>query len=334
MATRAGVAAGSLAVLLVAGGGCTSNQPAEMERPAGHPPARITLDGTVTGIALSEDSIFAVTPAGTRFPPQFHRLDRRTGREIARRTVIGQPGGMALAPDGTVWLTTTRHPDQSTGTGVQVLDAATLLPRRRLDVGPRPMSVAFAGGSAWIVSGGRLRAFEMATGEPLGAFLRTRWPAQRLLSADGDWLVVVEEGGIEVYDAAQRARIAARRIPASGSVAVARAGDVLWVAVPHDDGTAVRALALPGLAPVARGPRTGFGGTTLAASEAGVWVTDRSERRVRCLDPATGAERASVAMETLGLAAADGSQAYVGTPTGLAVLDDRCRPPGRPSGAR
>lgn len=313
-------------ILASALNGCTDGR----SGPAGdasRSPARLTLGGTVTGMALSEDSIFAVTPAGTRYPPQIYRIDRRTGRVIARRTAIGQPGGMALAPDGALWLTTTRHPDQATGTGVQVLDPTTLLGRRQLDVGPRPMSVAFASGSAWIVSGGRLRSFQPTTGEPLGGFIRTRRPAQRLLGAGEDRLVVVEEGGIEVYDAARREWLAGRRLVASGSITAARAGDVLWLGVPDDDGTAVLGLGLPELEPIAIGPHTGFGGTALAASEAAVWVTDRSERRVRCLDPTTGAERASVELETLGLAAADKAVAYVGTPSGLAQLDDRCRPP-------
>lgn len=180
----------------------------------------VELSTAPTLLALSDDQVYAASYGNGVGGSQVYRVDRSLGRLVAQQTVAGQPNGLALAPDGEVWLATLQLPDQPTGTGLQVLDPTTLQTRRTVKVAGVPLSLAFVGGELWVGDGDGVRKVDPRTGAALRT-VATAVKAYRL------WLVHPDDRGAAVvqrYDVSSLEPDVAvvRADPASGQVRAER----------------------------------------------------------------------------------------------------------------
>ncbi len=257
------------------------------------PPSTWTVEvGTApTLLALTEDQVFAASYGTGVGGSQVYRVDRATGRLAAQRTLAGQPNGLALAPDGEVWLATVQLPDQPSGTGLQVLDPATLQTRRAVLPPGIPLSVAFVGGALWVGDERGVRELDRTTGA-VRREATTDVPAYRLLTL-GDRLLVVGPTGVQLVD--PRAGTAGRPQPldAAGSVSATGDDDHLWVVHPDTrDRSVLARLDARSLATRTTAPSPGRAGAAAHLAGDRLWVSDPAGGRLLCLDVETGAVRA------------------------------------------
>ena len=270
-------------VLLV---GCTS-----AEDPA--PPTSWTVElGTApTLLALTAEAVYAASFGNGVGGSQVYRVDRATGRLAAQRTLAGQPNGLALAPDGELWLATERLPDQPSGTGLQVLDPTTLQTRRALPSPEPPLSLAFVGEALWVGERLGVREVDRATGA-VRRSLSTQVQPNRLLTTPAG-LLVVGPTGVQLVDPGTGRAGAVRLLEAGGSVSAAGDGNLVWVVHPDDRDRAVLArLDLPTLRPVTTATSPGRAGAGAHVEGERLWVTDPAGGRLLCLDATTGDVRA------------------------------------------
>ncbi|MCW2615532.1 MAG: hypothetical protein JWN08_2526, partial [Frankiales bacterium] len=168
------------ALLLLLLTACTDGpRPADV----GPPPRReqawsVELSTAPTLLALDGDDVWGASFGNGVGGSGVYRVDRRTGRRVAQRTLAGQPNGLVVAPDGALWLSTVRLPDQPGGTGLQVLDPDDLRTVRAVTVPEDPLGLAVVDGSVWVASASGLR--EVRDGRT-GPRVATPRPALRLL---------------------------------------------------------------------------------------------------------------------------------------------------------
>lgn len=257
------------------------------------PPSAWTVEvGTApTLLALTAEQVFAASYGTGVGGSQVYRVDRATGRLAAQRTLAGQPNGLALAPDGEVWLATVQLPDQPSGTGLQVLDPETLQTRRAVLVPGSPLSLAFVGDRLWTGDERGVREVDAATGA-VRREVATDVPAYRLLAL-GDTLLVVGPTGVQLLDPATGTATAARRLDAGGSVSATGDSSRLWVVHPDTrDRSVLTRLDATSLRPLATAPSPGRAGAAAHLAGDRLWVSDPVGGRLLCLDAATGAVRA------------------------------------------
>jgi hypothetical protein len=283
----------------------------------------VELDATAIGLAAVDDGVIAVTPAGTRFPPQIYRFDA-SGRQVAQQTQVGNPNALAIAPDGTAWVAAVRHPDMASGTGVAVLDPVTLRVRRELNLSAQPFSVAFAGAEAWIGTSRGIEVVDVPTGFSRRT-VRTSGPAYGLVAAPARRVVVaVGSSMLESLGVPTGRRLARRTLAATGTIAATLAGGRLWAAWPVDDGSVLGAFDPVTLRQLIAPFRLGAATAAVTGTEFALWAADRAGRRLLCLDPTSGTVRATRTVPNDAALAADERYVYVADHMKVARLPADC----------
>jgi DNA-binding beta-propeller fold protein YncE len=316
---RRALAGAALATLVaLALPACTADSPAG---PAGSPSAApgaspsaaagwpVELDSSAIALAATPSGLIAVTPGSSRFPPQVHRFDP-TGARVARQAAVGMPNGLAIAADGAAWVPAVRHPDMQTGTGVPVFDPTSLRPRGEIDIGTDPFSVAFPPGQAWIGARGRIYVVDPVTRAPRRSLPLPGTAYQLVAAPAAGTVVVVLSDGLVALDARTGRLLARRAVASDGTIAAAVAGDALWVAWPAGGATVLRRFDPRTLRRGPAGPGFGAAGVAVAAGGRVLWVADRASGTVRCVDPASGAVRATRPLRNTGAVAADERWVY------------------------
>lgn len=338
------------AVVLLAAlvAGC-SNAPAPAPASSGAATGwPVELEAEALGMAASPQGLIVVTSGTSRHPPQVHRFTA-DGRQAARQAAVGNPNGLAVDPSGAAWVPAVRHPDMVSGTGVPVLDPVTLQPRREIDAGGEPLSVAFPGhepkgsrakpgsgplaggsgnepkgsraepgsgplsgesaGEAWIGMRGRIAVADRRTGR-ITRTLPIPGAAYDLVVA-GSTVAVLQDRGLLALDARTGRRLASRPLDDAGSLGAVVAGGSLWVSYLQDGQARLRRFDPRTLAPLADGPVFGKRDVALAGDDDVLWVADHEAGTLSCLDPATGAVRGSVEVANTSALATDGTWAYL-----------------------
>lgn len=301
----------TLGALVLAGllaAGCTSEPPAPA--PAATPSTGwpVELEAEALGLAPTPQGLIVVTSGTSRHPPQVHRFDA-DGRQAARQAAVGNPNGLAVAPDGTAWVPATRHPDMRSGTGVPVLDPVSLQPRREIDAGGEPLSVAFLDRTAWIGLHDKVQVVDTATGRAV-RIVPIAGTAYQIVPAGGVVDVVLDDVLVSL-DARTGRQLTRRAVDSAGSLTAVLAGGALWVAWLDEGRTRLGRFDPRTLAPAGVGPVYGGRGVALAAAGDRLWVADHTAGTLSCLDPATGAVRSTVKVANTSSVAADGEWAYV-----------------------
>lgn len=300
-----------LAVLLLAGAflaGC-GGEPAPVApapSPAGGWP--VELEAQALGLASTTHGLIVVTSGTSRQPPQVHRFDA-DGRQAARQAAVGNPNGLAVDPTGAAWVPATRHPDMTSGTGVPVLDPVSLRPRREIDAGGEPLTVAFPGDAAWIGLRNRIQVVDRATGRGVRT-VPIPGTAYQLVPA-GSVVDVVLDGGLLALEARTGRVLARRAVDSAGSLSAVLAGRTLWVGWLDEGRTRLAGFDPRTLAPARTGPMFGAEGVTFAAAGDHLWVADHSAGTLSCLDPATGAVRTTAKVPNSSALAVDDRWAYL-----------------------
>lgn len=289
------------------------------------PPTTWTVEvGTApTLLALTADQVVAASYGTGVGGSQVYRVERATGRLAAQRTLAGQPNGLALAPDGEVWLATVQLPDQPSGTGLQVLDPQTLQTRRAVLVQGIPLSVAFVGEALWIGDERGVRELDPASGA-VRREVTTDVPAYRLLTL-GDRLLVVGPTGVQLVDPSAGTAGRPQRLDAGGSVSATGDGDHLWVVHPDSRDRSVLARLDPtSLRPLATAPSPGRAGAAAHLAGGRLWVSDPAGGRLLCLDAGTGAVRAEHEASLTGPLVADETSVVTAQSGGLRGVPADC----------
>lgn len=289
------------------------------------PPTTWTVEvGTApTLLALTEDQVFAASYGTGVGGSQVYRVDRATGRLAAQRTLAGQPNGLALAPDGEVWLATVQLPDQPSGTGLQVLDPQTLQTRRAVLPQGIPLSVAFVGEALWVGDERGVRELDPATGG-VRREVPTGVPAYRLLTL-GDRLLVVGPSGVQLVDPGAGTVGRPQPLDAGGSVSATGDGDRLWVVHPDTrDRSVLARLDATSLAPLTTAPSPGRAGAAAHLAGDRLWVSDPAGGRLLCLDVETGAVRAEREATLTGPLVADETSVVTAQSGGLRGVPADC----------
>lgn len=305
--TARATSAAALLVVLVAGcAGTGTPSPAPSTSPAGGWP--VGVDSEAIGLAATPGGLIVVSAASTRHQPQVQRFDAG-GRQVARQSAVGNPNALAVDPDGAAWVPATRHPDMTTGTGVPVLDPVTLRPRREIDAGGDPLSVAFLGDTAWIGLRGRVQVVDRRTGRAVRE-VPIAGTAYGLVPAGGV-VDVVLDGALLAVDARTGRQLARRPVDSSGSLTAVLAGGGLWVAAPGDGRTRLTRFDPRTLAPAGAGPVFGDRGVALAPAGAVLWVADHGAGTLSCVEAANGTARTSYRVPNSAALATDGRWAYL-----------------------
>jgi outer membrane protein assembly factor BamB len=211
----------------------------------------------------------------------------------------------------------------ASGTGIQVLDPASLRPRRQVALPTPPLSVGFVGDQAWVgLSSGiavlDARRLTPVHTVPLGTSVYGVIPDP----ADGV-VVAVEGSAVESLDARTGRRVARRPVDAVGSLYATLAGGGLWLGWPVDGGTRLRRFDLPALRSGPTGPQLGVRGAALAGTPTAVWVADHSGRLL-CLDPRTGAVRSNRPVPNEAAVAATDRYVFIGDSHRVQRVDASC----------
>ena len=285
----------------------------------------VELGTAPTLLALTGDQVYAASFGNGVGGSQVYRVDRATGRRAAKRTLAGQPNGLALAPDGEVWLATLQLPDQPSGTGLQVLDPMTLQTRRALPSPTAPLSVAFVEEALWVGDARGVRELDRTTGQVRRTVV-TDVPAYRLLPL-GDRLLVVGPSGVQLVDPVAAAPGAVQRLDAGGSVSATGDAERIWVVHPdREDRSVLARLDLPSLRPAVTAPSPGRAGAGAYLAGDRLWVSDPAGGRLRCLDAGTGAVRSEYEAPLTGPLVADEIVVVTAQSGGLRAVPADCDP--------
>lgn len=311
------------AATCLAAAGCSAAHPAPS---GGASPAAagwpVGIDSTAVDISVTSQGVIAVTPGFTKFPPQVYRFGIEGG-EQARQGVDGSPNDLGVGPDGAVWIAATSHPDMASGTGIQVLDPATLRPRREVALPAPPLSVGFVGDEAWVGMSSGIEVLDARRLTPKRT-LPLRTGVYGVVADPADGVVVAVEGSaVESLDARTGRRLAQRPFDAVGSLYAVLAGGGLWVGWPVDGGTRLRRFDLPALRSGPSGPDLGVRGAALAGTANAVWVADHGGRLL-CLDPATGTVRSNRPLPSVAAVAATDRYVFVGDSQRVERADASC----------
>jgi sugar lactone lactonase YvrE len=294
-------------LLLVLVAGCSGGSPAPAPSPAAPTGWPVELEAEALGMAATDQGLIVVTSGTSRHPPQVHRFTA-DGKQAARQAAVGNPNGLAVDPSGAAWVPAVRHPDMVSGTGVPVLDPVSLQPRREINSGGEPLSVAFVGDEAWIGMRGRIAGVDRRTGRALRT-IPIQGTAYELVAA-GSAVAVLGDRSLLSLDARTGRRLAFRDLDDAGSLGGVLAGGALWVSYLDDGQAKLRRFDPRTLAPLGDGPV--FGNRDVALSGGDVlWVADHEKGTLTCLDPATGRVRATVRAANSSALATDGTWAYL-----------------------
>lgn len=161
------------------------------------------------------------------------RINARTGRVEERVDPNGGPSSIALAADGSVWMT------DSEGDDVIDIDSAGAI--TTIPVGHEPTSIAIGDGGIWITDTGddRLLRIDPTTHAVTGSIRVGQTPVDVAVGAGSVWIANSGSGTVSRIDPASGRVIA--MIPVGGSPqAVVFAGSHAWVT---DDASSVNPSA-------------------------------------------------------------------------------------------
>lgn len=331
------VRAGAAAIALVAGSACSAvDPPAGAERtetPAASSPTgsedvgtrawTASLDSRPTVAVIGPDGVYVTTAGSSRFAPQVYRLALNDGRQLARRTAVGQPNDAALAADGRLWVAAVRHPDQQVGTGINVQDPLSLLVVDQIELPDDPLSVAAVGATMWVGARSSIFVLDPATYSVV-LTLAVGGPAYQLLpTPDGRHVIVVEGDALEALDV-DGERVSRVMVESSGNVAAKIDTDAIWVRVPVDVDSELRRYELPGLAAVEPGPRLDSASGGLLVDAGTVWAVDDRADELVCVaaDGATTTAPAIGVVSVLGALTDD--RLLLATESGVQVRMANC----------
>lgn len=243
-----------------------------------------TLDSRPTVAVVGPDGVYVTSAGASRFAPQVYRLALDDGRELARRTAVGQPNGAALAPDGTLWVAAERHIDQPAGTGINVQDPVSLLVVDQIELPDTPLSIAAVATTMWVGSRGQIFVVDPTT-RSVARSIAIGGPAYQVLPTDdGTSVVVVEGDAIEVVSV--DGTVATRTsLVSSGSIAAALDGSTVWARVPVDVDSELNSFQLPGLAEASSGPVLDSTSGGLLVAGGTVWAVDDRADELACIAP-------------------------------------------------
>jgi outer membrane protein assembly factor BamB len=309
MGVRRLAAAAAAALALTA---CSAGTPAPptSTQPRIAPSWPVGIDSSAVGLALASGGVVVTTPGYTKFPPQIYRFGPDGGRQ-AMQSVAGNPNGLVVGPDGSLWVPAVTHPDMQTGTGMQVLDPVSLHLRREVRLPATPFAVAFRGGEAWVGTATGLEVLTERRATPVRS-IRLGAPVYAVVvEPTGRYVLAVLEDGLTVVDGRTGTALARRKLGNNGSIAATVAGGAVWIGYPAAGAGKLERLALPSLAPARTGPALTELGVSLAGTAARLWVADHGGHLL-CVDPATGAVHSDREVHNQAAVAADQSAVYVG----------------------
>lgn len=236
------------------------------------------------------------------------RLDPSTGTVLSDRSVGAQPSGIAVAADGSIWVTNTTagtvsRLDASGTTVVQTIQGVGVSPT---GIAISPTTAAVAAGAVWVAASG---SREIARINPVTNTVVKLYPV-----GNGPGGLAVDASG-QVWIADRLDGALVRLDPTTGKetpytigltpMEVAFGAGSVWVS-DYDKGTVVRVDPADGS--VLARVNVGNGASALAASDQSVWVANRLDGTISHIDPATNSVAAAPPVG--------------GEPTGLAIGPD------------
>lgn len=150
--------------------------------------------GVSTGfIAADDTSLWVTEPDGTAVA----RVDPRTGRITGTARLQGPPRGVAIAPDGSIWVTVVGGKDQ-----VVRIDPATRAVTATVDVGPFPDALAFVGDEVWVTIGadGTITRIASDGASVVGIHPAGIRPAGIVSAFDRVWVSLHQEAAVLAID--------------------------------------------------------------------------------------------------------------------------------------
>jgi peptide/nickel transport system substrate-binding protein len=251
-------------------------------------------------IAPASPTAIASVPVGAN---SLGRLDPATGSVVSDASVGAQPSGIAVASDGSIWVTNT-----SAGTISRLDPSGSSVVQTIQQVGTDPTGIAISpaaatsgANSVWVADSGSRQVARISpvTNTVVKLYPIGNAPGGLAVDASGQvWIADRLDGALVELD------------PASGKetsytigltpLDVAFGAGSIWVS-DYDKGAVVRIDPTQGsiLARV----NVGNGASALAASDQAVWVANRLDGTVSRIDPATNSVAAapSVGGEPTGL---------------------------------
>ena len=278
-----GLVVAIVAVVLVATAG---NVLLTKEKVAPSPPA-VHSPSAIPSVAVDANSL--------------GRLDPGTGMVVSDVPVGAQPSGIAVAADGSIWVTNT-----TAGTVSRLDPTGTRVIQTIEGVGTSPTGIAVGSNAIWVADSG---SQQIARIDPVTNTLVKEYPvgnAPSGMAADATgqlWIADRLDGTLVRLD------------PATGLVTpftigltpidVAFGAGSVWVS-DYDKGTVVRVD--PGDGAVLARVSVGNGASALAATDQAVWVANRLDGTMSHIDPITNSV---VAAPSVG-----------GEPSGVAIGPD------------
>jgi peptide/nickel transport system substrate-binding protein len=232
------------------------------------------------------------------------RLDPASGSVVSDASVGAQPSGIAVASDGSIWVTNT-----TAGTVSRLDPSGTTVVQTIQQVGTDPTGIAISpsgasagANSVWVADSGSRQVARISpvTNTVVKLYPIGNAPGGLAVDASGQvWIADRLDGALVELD------------PASGKettytigltpMDVAFGAGSIWVS-DYDKGTVVRID--PAQGSILARINVGNGAAALAASDQAVWVANRLDGTVSRIDPATNSVAAapSVGGEPAGLA--------------------------------
>jgi YVTN family beta-propeller protein len=240
---------------------------------------RITVRGSVRGLAASEDTVWvtAARPvSGGREEVVVLRLDARSERVVARIRRAPWPAALA-ADEAGAWAVNTA-PFYKRGMLVRIDAATNRLQGRPVPLGRGPSGLAVGAGAVWVADAleGTVRRIDPLRGRIVARIRVGRQPYTLAFAAGSLWVTNSDDGTVSRIDPATN-RVAATIPVGRSPYGIAAGSGSLWVAN-LGEGSVSRIDASTGR--VVETILVGGDPVGVAADGNAVWVTGNSEGTV------------------------------------------------------
>lgn len=221
------------------------------------------------------------------------RLDPATGTVVSDQSVGAQPSGIAVAPDGSIWVTNTTAGTVSRldPTGTSVVQTIQQVGTDPTGIAISPASAAVGANSIWVADSGSRQVARISpvTNTVVKLYPVGNAPGGLAVDASGQiWIADRLDGALVQLD------------PTTGKeksytigltpMDVAFGAGSIWVS-DYDKGTVVRID--PAQGSILARVNVGNGASALAASDQSVWVANRLDGTVSHIDPTTNSVAAT-----------------------------------------